>query len=150
MRALIQRVNNAEVIINQAVYAQIGYGLVVFLGIGLNDAEADIEWLCNKIINMRIFNDATLQMNNAITESKGQLLIVSQFTLLASTKKGNRPSYLNAAPPVDAKILYNQFLEAIAIKHNQTVASGVFGANMQINLTNDGPVTIWLDSKLKE
>lgn len=150
MRALIQRVSQATVSINEEITAQIGHGLLVLIGIAADDTTEDINYLTKKIIKMRIFEDENMQMNRDIEEVNGELLIVSQFTLLASTKKGNRPSFIHAAKPQSAIPLYNIFIQEIKNRLPGKVQTGIFGADMQINLTNSGPVTIWIDSKNKE
>lgn len=148
MRALIQRVSTANVVINHNIHSQIGVGLVVLLGIEAGDTADDIQWLVSKITQMRIFGDDAGKMNKSALDANGELLVVSQFTLHASTKKGNRPSFLKAARPDIAIPLYELFLLESG-KLLQTKA-GVFGADMQVGIVNDGPVTIWLDSKNKE
>lgn len=150
MRALLQRVSTASVAISGNVHASIGKGFLILLGIETEDAAEDIEWLVKKIAAMRVFPDAEGLMNLSIQEMNGQALVVSQFTLHASTKKGNRPSFIRAARPETAISLYEAFLQALSAQLNQTVQAGVFGADMQVSLINDGPVTIWLDSRNKE
>lgn len=150
MRTVIQRVKKAEVYIDKVCHASIRNGLLIFIGIEAGDDENDMEWLTGKIVKLRIFNDQNAVMNFSIQEVKGQCLVVSQFTLHASTKKGNRPSYLKAAPPEIAIPIYNQFIKELENKLQSEVFSGVFGADMQVNLINDGPVTIIIDSKNKE
>ena len=150
MRALLQRVTSASVEIDQNITASIGEGILILLGIEDADDETDISWLCQKISQMRIFPDSSGKMNHSLLETGGQALVVSQFTLHASTKKGNRPSYIRAAPPEKSKPLYDQFCKALETTLNQPIPTGTFGAEMQIHLTNDGPVTIWLDSKNKQ
>jgi len=149
MIAVIQRVNHASVNIAGNPHASIEKGLLVLLGIEEADQEEDIEWLSAKIVNLRIFNDAAGVMNLSVREDGGDILVVSQFTLHASTKKGNRPSYIKAARPETAIPLYESFLLNIKQKLGKMVHSGKFGANMQIQLLNDGPVTIIIDSKNK-
>ena len=148
MRIVLQRTSNASVEIEQEVYASINQGYVILLGIEANDTKEDVEWLCRKITAMRIFSDDDDKMNLSIQDIKGECLVISQFTLHASTKKGNRPSFIKAARPETAIPLYNLFIEQLS--KQITVKTGVFGANMSVTLTNDGPVTINLDSKLKE
>lgn len=150
MRVTLQRVIEASVVINDILYADIQQGLVVFLGITNEDSIEDIEWLCRKISALRIFNDAYGKMNNSILDVKGEILVISQFTLYASTKNGNRPSYIKAAKPDIAIPLYNSFIASIGAHVSGAVKTGKFGADMKISLVNDGPVTIHLDSKLKE
>jgi len=147
MRALLQRVSGASVMIGGEKVSEIGQGFLILLGIGDGDDGADIAWLCGKIVRMRIFADEEGKMNRSILDSGGSVLVVSQFTLHASTKKGNRPSFLNAAPPELSEPLYGKFCEALSAELGKAVARGVFGADMQVSLTNDGPVTIWLDSR---
>jgi D-tyrosyl-tRNA(Tyr) deacylase len=148
MRALIQRVSEASIKIDGEVYSTIDSGLLVLLGIENDDSQVDIDWLVKKISLMRIFEDADGKMNKSVIDVNGSLLIVSQFTLHASTKKGNRPSFINAARPEFAIPLYEQFIEDF--KELLPVKTGDFGADMKVTLVNDGPVTIWLDSKNKE
>ena len=150
MRVLIQRVNKASVTINNNIKSQIQQGLLIFLGIENEDNQDDIEWLSNKIANLRIFDDNKGVMNLSALDIDAEILIVSQFTLHASTKKGNRPSYIHAAKPDIAIPLYQQFCKTIENKINKPIKTGEFGADMQVELINDGPVTIWIDSKLKE
>ena len=148
MRVLLQRVLNSQVSIDNIVHSSIGHGLLILLGIEGDDTAEDLDWIVPKILQMRIFNDANGKMNKSILEVDGQLLIVSQFTLYASTKKGNRPSFIGAARPEVAIPIYHEFIERCSLKTE--TKSGVFGADMKVTLTNDGPVTIWLDSKNKE
>ncbi|MDR2840881.1 MAG: D-tyrosyl-tRNA(Tyr) deacylase [Paludibacter sp.] len=150
MRVLIQRVKNASVTIDNRLYSSIETGLLVFVGIEDADNEQDIEWLAGKIVNLRIFDDQNAVMNRSIIDSDGNILIVSQFTLHASTKKGNRPSYIKASKPEIATALYENFCKEVSRKLNKNVKTGVFGADMKVALVNDGPVTIWIDSKNKE
>ncbi|WP_101688684.1 D-aminoacyl-tRNA deacylase [Dysgonomonas massiliensis] len=150
MRALIQRVSQASVTIDNKVKSKIGYGLLVLVGIEDADTEEDIEWLTAKIANLRIFDDENGVMNISAIDSNAQALVVSQFTLHASTKKGNRPSYIKASKPNIAIPLYEQFCKALSDKIGQNVQTGEFGADMKVQLINDGPVTIWIDSKNKE
>ena len=147
MRALLQRVSEASVVIGGERISEIGPGFLILLGIGDGDDGADIAWLCGKIARMRIFADEEGKMNRSILDTGGSVLGVSQFTLHASTKKGNRPSFINAAPPELSEPLYGKFCEALSSELGKAVARGVFGADMQVSLTNDGPVTIWLDSR---
>jgi D-tyrosyl-tRNA(Tyr) deacylase len=147
MRLLIQRVSQASVKINGNEKNAIKNGLLLFLGIEENDNEKDIEFLCQKTINLRIFDDENGVMNKSILDTNGEILVVSQFTLHASTKKGNRPSYIRAAKPDIAIPLYEQFCNKLSEMLGKKVKTGEFGANMQVELINDGPVTIWIDSK---
>ncbi len=150
MRAVIQRVNYAQLSINNQVYSEIGMGLLILLGVGHTDTEEDIEWLAKKIVQLRIFEDQQHLMNLNIQDINGEFMIVSQFTLFASTKKGNRPSFVYAAPPQQAIELYEKFIQKTEELAQKKVKTGVFGANMQISLQNNGPVTIIIDTKTKE
>jgi len=150
MRAVIQRVSSASVTIAGAVRGQIGNGLLVLLGIEEADGAEDIEWLSVKIVRLRIFNDGQGVMNRSVQEAGGGILLISQFTLHASTKKGNRPSYLRAARPEIAIPLYEAFLKRLAEDFGQPIQTGEFGADMQVALVNDGPVTILIDTKARE
>lgn len=150
MRALLQRVLNASVSINGQINGAIDHGLLILLGITAEDKNEDIDWLIRKIANMRIFNDEQGVMNKSCQDVAGRYLVVSQFTLHASTKKGNRPSYIRAARPEIAIPLYETFVKQLAVLSQTEVATGIFGADMKVSLLNDGPVTIWLDSKNKE
>lgn len=150
MRAVIQRVTKATVTINNTIHAHIGNGLLVLVGIEDADGQEDIEWLSSKIVNLRIFNDENGVMNVSVKESKGDILVVSQFTLQASTKKGNRPSYIKASKPEIAIPLYEKFLQQVSYDLGKDVKAGVFGADMKVELLNDGPVTILMDTKNKE
>lgn len=150
MRAVIQRVTSANVAIAGAVKAAIGPGLLVLLAVDETDTGADIEWLSGKIVRLRIFNDDQGLMNRSVREVGGDILVVSQFTLFASTKKGNRPSFSRSARPETAIPLYEQFLRRLAADFGQPVAAGEFGADMKVSLVNDGPVTIIIDSKNPE
>ncbi len=150
MRILLQRVSSASVKIDGQIHSEIGPGLLVLLGIETADGSEDIDFLVKKTAAMRIFPDAEAKMNLSVTEIGGEILVVSQFTLHASTKKGNRPSFIRAARPEQAIPLYELFLEKMASESGLRVASGEFGADMKIALVNDGPVTIWMDSKEKE
>ena len=149
MKAVIQRVTSATVTIENEISAQIQGGLLVFVGIENDDAQEDIQWLSNKITNLRIFADENQVMNKSVKDVAGQILVVSQFTLHASTKKGNRPSYIQAAKPEISIPLYENFLAQIQIDLGKSIQSGTFGADMKIALTNDGPVTILIDTKNK-
>ena len=150
MRVLIQRVSKASVTINDKLKSSIEKGLLVLVGIENADNKDDIEWLCGKIANLRIFDDNNGVMNVSAIEINVQALVVSQFTLQASTRKGNRPSYIKAAKPEIAVPLYKEFCNTLEQKLGTAVETGEFGANMQVELINDGPVTIWIDSKQKE
>ncbi len=150
MRVVIQRVRKASVLINATEKRVISQGLVVLLGIEMSDTEEDVLWLVNKTLNLRIFGDENDVMNRSLLDIHGELLVVSQFTLMASTKKGNRPSYIRAATHEHAIPLYESFLAVARERMEQAVVSGTFGAAMQIDLVNDGPVTIVIDSKNKE
>lgn len=151
MRAVLQRVNFAELKIDNQLYSSIKKGLVVLIGIEDNDGEEDIEWLVKKISNMRIFSDSEGKMNLSLLDLEGEILIVSQFTLFAKTKKGNRPSFIDSAKPDIAIPIYNKTIESFkSFNGEKKVQTGQFGANMQILLENDGPVTIQLDTKRKE
>jgi len=150
MRVVIQRVRKASVLINATEKRVISQGLVVLLGIEMSDTEEDVMWVVNKTLNMRIFGDENDVMNRSLLDIEGELLVVSQFTLMASTKKGNRPSYIRAATHEHAIPLYESFLAVARERMEQAVVSGTFGAAMQIDLVNDGPVTIVIDSKNKE
>ncbi len=147
MIAVLQRVREASVSVEGKVVGEIQEGLLVLLGIGTEDTKDDIEWLCRKIPNLRIFSDSNGLMNVSLKDIEGELLVVSQFTLQASTKKGNRPSYINAAKPEISKPLYQLFLSEMQQHLSTTIQCGVFGADMKVALVNDGPVTIVLDSK---
>ena len=149
MKALIQRVINAKVTTEEGHCDSINEGLLILLGIENNDNKEDADWLSNKIVNLRVFNDDFGVMNNSLLNIYGDAMVVSQFTLHARTKKGNRPSYIDAAPPEIAIPLYKHFIEIIEFSLGKKVAKGVFGAYMKIELVNDGPVTIMIDSKNK-
>lgn len=150
MRVVLQRVSEASVTIDGKVNGTIGDGLLILVGIEEADTKEDINWLCNKILKMRIFNDEAGVMNCSLQDINGEVLVISQFTLHASTKKGNRPSYIKAAKPEIAIPLYNQFLSEMENQLGKKVEKGVFGADMKVSLTNDGPVTIMIDSKSRE
>ena len=150
MRAVIQRVSEASVTIDGKVKSSIGPGVLILLGIGHEDTREDIDWLVKKIAGLRIFNDDAGVMNRSVMEIGGEALVVSQFTLMASTKKGNRPSYIGAAGHQLAIPLYQQFCDALSIAIGRKVATGEFGADMKVALVNDGPVTICIDTKNKE
>ena len=150
MRIVIQRVSEAAVKVEGKVEGIIGKGLLVLLGIENEDDEKDVAWLVNKLINLRIFNDAAGVMNRSLLEENGELLVISQFTLMAATKKGNRPSYIRAAKHEIAIPLYKQFVALAQERLGKKVATGVFGADMKVSLLNDGPVTLIVDSKNRE
>lgn len=150
MRVVIQRVAQASVRINDTIKAQITKGLLVLVGIEADDTEEDIKWLCNKITNLRIMSDADGNMNLSVKEIDGEILAVSQFTLHAQTKKGNRPSFIKAAKPAFAIPLYERFIKELENQLDKKIGTGTFGADMQVTLVNDGPVTITIDSKNKE
>jgi len=150
MRVVIQRVAEASVSTDGRHVSSIGRGLLVLLGIGSADTHEDIDWLTGKISGMRIFSDTEGKMNLSVRDISGDLLVVSQFTLFASTKKGNRPSFLNSAVPEIAEPLYRKFCDMLELQTNKSVARGVFGADMQVALVNDGPVTIVMDSRARE
>jgi len=150
MRVVIQRVSEASVTIDGTVRGKIGQGFIILLGIEEADSGDDIEWLCGKIARIRLFTDGAGLMNKSLADIGGGVLLISQFTLHASTKKGNRPSFTRAAKPEIAIPLYEQFIAHLEAELGQTVATGEFGANMQVSLINDGPVTITIDSKNRE
>ena len=150
MRAIIQRVSSASVTISEKKVAEMEQGLLILLGIEPADTESDIEWLSNKISNLRVFNDENDIMNNSLLSISGDAIVVSQFTLHANTKKGNRPSYIKAAKPDIAIPMYEQFVKVLSEKIRREVGTGEFGADMKVALVNDGPVTIILDSKQKD
>ena len=150
MRAVIQRVSHASVTIGGVVKSRIGPGLLILVGIEDADTREDLEWLSRKIVNLRIFNDEDGVMNKSVQEAGGDILVVSQFTLHASTKKGNRPSYLKASKPDIAIPLYRQFVAALGLESGKPIQTGEFGADMKVELLNDGPVTIIIDTKQKE
>jgi len=150
MRAVIQRVNKASVTINEKTKTSIGKGLLVLVSIEINDTGEDIDWLCKKIVQLRIFNDENGVMNIPITEAGGEILAISQFTLHAKTKKGNRPSYILAAKPDVAIPLYEKFVQQLEQLLGKEVQTGEFGTYMKVELVNDGPVTIFIDTKRKE
>jgi D-tyrosyl-tRNA(Tyr) deacylase len=150
MRAVIQRVLSASVSIGGSVTSAIGAGLLVLLAVEDADGEPDAEWLAGKIARLRVFNDDAGVMNRSVVEAVGAVLVVSQFTLFASTKKGNRPSYVRSARPEIAIPLYEFFVKRLETELGKTVSTGVFGADMQVSLVNDGPVTLIIDSKLRE
>ncbi|WP_225036881.1 D-aminoacyl-tRNA deacylase [Winogradskyella sp. SM1960] len=150
MKIVIQRVSEASVVINNSEVAAIEKGLVILLGIEHDDSQEDIKWLCNKITNLRIFPDENDVMNTSLKAANGDVILVSQFTLHASTKKGNRPSYIKAAKPDVAIPMYNDFIKTLQEHLGKPIQTGEFGADMKVQLVNDGPVTIIIDSKNKE
>ena len=150
MRVVIQRVKNAAVEIRNKNHSSVGQGLLIFLGIENDDSEDDISWLCKKIIQLRIFDDKDGVMNLSVADVNGEILVISQFTLHAKTKKGNRPSYIKAARPDIAIPLYEKFVEKLGFYLEKEIKTGEFGALMQVSLVNDGPVTIIIDTKNKD
>ena len=146
MRILLQRVSEASVTVADTVVGAIQQGVLVFVGIEPTDTESDAAWLARKIVQLRIFNDAAGVPNLSLNDVNGRILLVSQFTLFAATKKGNRPSYIRAAKPDIAIPLYKKMIELLEMESGTSVATGVFGADMQVRLCNDGPITIWIDS----
>ena len=150
MRVLIQRTKHASVTIERRCKSAIKQGLLVLVGIEDSDGKEDIEWLCKKIVNLRIFDDENGVMNRSVLDIDGEILVVSQFTLHASTKKGNRPSYIRASKPEIAIPLYETFCKELSLSLGKEVGTGEFGADMKVELLNDGPVTIWMDTKNKE
>ncbi len=150
MRVVIQRVSKASVTVEGKIICAIDKGLLILVGIENLDTQEDIDWLSNKIVNLRIFNDDQGVMNNSLLECEGDAIVVSQFTLHAATKKGNRPSYINAARPEIAVPIYKAFIKALELKLGKKVGSGIFGVDMKVELLNDGPVTILIDTKNKE
>ncbi len=150
MRAVVQRVSSASVTINHTVKDSIQQGLLILLGIATTDTDEDLEWLSAKLVNMRIFSDEAGLMNLALKDIEGSILLISQFTLHASTKKGNRPSFLDAARPEIAIPLYEKMIRQLETDLGKPIATGIFGADMQVALVNDGPVTILIDSKNKQ
>jgi len=149
VRIVIQRVSEASVTIDGAVHGAIKKGLLILLGITHEDAQEDIDWLVGKTAGMRIFSDANDQMNLSVQDLDAEVLVISQFTLFANTKKGNRPSYIEAARPEVAVPLYDAFINTLSRKLNKEIVTGIFGADMKVQLINDGPVTIIVDSKSK-
>lgn len=147
MRMLVQRVKHASVTIDGRLHSRTGAGLLVFVGVGLEDTSEDAEYLAGKLVRLRIFDDEAGVMNLDVRQTCGEVLVVSQFTLQASTRKGNRPSYVRAAPEAVSRPLYEGFAARVAELLGRPVATGVFGADMQVDLLNDGPVTIWMDSE---
>ncbi|RYY21356.1 MAG: D-tyrosyl-tRNA(Tyr) deacylase [Chitinophagaceae bacterium] len=150
MRVVIQRVSRASVTIDNIIRSSIGKGLLVLVGIEDTDNRDDVDWLCGKIVNLRIFDDENGIMNHSVRDAGGDILLVSQFTLHAAVKKGNRPSYIRASKPAVAVPLYEAFIIALETELGRSIGTGEFGADMKVELLNDGPVTIWIDSKNKE
>lgn len=150
MRTVIQRVQHCSVTIDGQLKSNIGSGMLVLVGIEDRDTQEDIEWLCKKIANLRIFDDENGVMNRSVIETEGEVMVVSQFTLHASTKKGNRPSYIHASKPDIAVPMYEAFCAEMGLQIGKEVQTGTFGADMKVELVNDGPVTIWIDSQNKE
>lgn len=150
MRILIQRVLQASVTIGDSTKSQIGHGMLILVGIEEADTAEDMEWLCNKVVKLRIFDDENGVMNLDIGQTGGELLVVSQFTLHASTRKGNRPSYIRSAPEPVSRPMYERFVSRLSEISGKPVQTGEFGADMKVALINDGPVTIWIDSKNRE
>lgn len=150
MKVVIQKVLSASVTVERKIISEISQGLLLLLGIANDDTLEDIQWLSKKIANMRIFEDENEVMNDSLIDVKGEAIVVSQFTLMASTKKGNRPSYIKAAKPEIAIPLYKQFIQQLETDLQKKVGTGIFGANMKIDLQNDGPVTILIDSKNRQ
>lgn len=150
MRVVIQRVTEASVKVDEKIVGEIGLGLLILLGIEEADDETDIQWLCQKIAGIRIFNDENGLMNKSLADVGGRILVISQFTLFANTKKGNRPSFIRAAKPDIAIPMYEKFVATLASITQQNIETGIFGADMKVKLLNDGPVTVCIDSKQKE
>jgi len=150
MRAVIQRVSKANVNIGEKIHSEIGKGLLVFIGIEDADSKEDIEWLSGKVINLRVFDDVNGVMNLSVKDIQGEILVVSQFTLHASTKKGNRPSYIKASKPEIAIPIYEKMIRQLTNDLGKEIKTGVFAADMKVELLNDGPVTIIMDTKNKE
>ena len=150
MRLLIQRVEKAQVLVSNEIVGKIDKGLLVFQGVEDFDNYDDINWLVNKVINLRIFNDSNNAMNLSVKDIEGEVLVVSQFTLMASLKKGNRPSYIKASGQNHANLMYNKLITELEFSLGKLIQTGIFRANMKVELVNDGPVTIWMDSKDKQ
>jgi D-tyrosyl-tRNA(Tyr) deacylase len=150
MRIILQRVSEAAVKINGEIKGAIGPGLLLLAGITASDTEEDLRWLSKKIVQMRIFGDEEDKMNRSLMDMNGEILLISQFTLFAGTKKGNRPSFISAAPPAIAIPLYEKFIRILETDLGKSIKTGAFGADMKVSLVNDGPVTIFLDSQNKE
>ncbi len=149
MKVVIQRVTRASVTIEQQLFSSIGKGMLILVGIQSDDTDDDINWLASKIVNLRIFDDENGVMNKSILDTGGEILTVSQFTLMARTKKGNRPSYIDAAPPAISVPLYKKFVSTLSQELHKEIQTGQFGADMKVELMNDGPVTIIIDSKFR-
>lgn len=150
MKVVIQRVTRASVTIEQQLFSSIGKGMLILVGIQSDDTDDDINWLASKIVNLRIFDDENGVMNKSVLDTNGEILTVSQFTLMARTKKGNRPSYIDAAPPAISIPLYEKFVATLSQELHKEVQTGQFGADMKVELINDGPVTIIIDSKNRQ
>lgn len=150
MRILIQRVQNASVAVGSRIRSRIGRGLLVLVGVGAEDTEEDIEYLAGKTVRLRIFDDEAGVMNRDVQQAGGEVLVVSQFTLMASTRRGNRPSYVHAAPEPVSRPMYERFAARVGELLGREVPTGEFGAEMEVSLVNDGPVTVWIDSKRRE
>lgn len=150
MRVVLQRVSHASVSVDNSIISKITQGLLLFIGIEETDTQEDIEWLSRKIVNLRIFNDEQGVMNNSLLQTNGDALVISQFTLHAATKKGNRPSYIKAAKPDSAIPIYKAFITQLEVHLGKKIGEGIFGADMKVNLLNDGPVTIIIDTKNRE
>ena len=150
MRLLIQKVIEAKVLVSDEIVGEIGKGLLVFQGVEDFDDDDDINWLVYKALNLRVFNDSNDVMNLSVKDVDGEVLVVSQFTLMASIKKGNRPSYIKASGQEHAKLMYEKFITELNVSLGKPIESGVFRAKMEVKLINDGPVTIWMDSKNKQ
>lgn len=150
MKVVIQRVTRASVTIEQQLFSSIGKGMLILVGIQSDDTDDDINWLTSKIVNLRIFDDENGVMNKSVLDTNGEILTVSQFTLMARTKKGNRPSYIDAAPPAISIPLYEKFVATLSQELHKEVQTGQFGADMKVELINDGPVTIIIDSKNRQ
>ncbi len=150
MRVVIQRVSSSSVTIDGVCHGEIGLGMTILVGIEEADGDEDIDWLCKKIVNLRIFDDEDGVMNRSVKDINGEILVISQFTLHASTKKGNRPSYIKAAPPHISIPVYEKFLEKLEFVFEKKIKRGIFGADMKVKIDNDGPVTIIIDTKNKE
>ncbi|MDP4267804.1 MAG: D-aminoacyl-tRNA deacylase [Bacteroidota bacterium] len=149
MKAVIQRVKQSSVTVDNKITGQIKHGLNILLGIDIADNDNDIEWLCNKIVNLRIFNDDKGLMNLSVKDVKGDIILISQFTLISDTKKGNRPSFINAAKPDIAIPIYEKFISCLEKSLYKPIQKGIFGADMKVSILNDGPVTIIIDTKNK-
>lgn len=150
MRIVLQRAMQADVVVNDEIIASIGKGLVVFAGVEDADDDEDVSWLASKIVNLRIFDDEKKVPNINVKDAGGEILLISQFTLHALTKKGNRPSYIKAAKPGTAIAIYEKLIARLEMESGKKIQTGIFGAHMQVSLINDGPVTIWIDSKRRE